>query len=433
MKPPVNSNYCATVVELKEFKDLPGCDRLKAAMIFGNQVIVSKDTQSGTVGLFFPLEVALSKEFLSFNNLYRKPEWGNVDPTAKGLFEESGRVRAVRLRGHKSEGFFVGLSSLEALGVSAYDPKIGLEFDEWEGIPICKKYVPKRNGRVPSAKGDKKRTTNKIDLIVADQFRFHPDTQQLRKNMDRIVPETIFSISRKIHGTSIVIGNLLIKRTLNWKEKIAAWLGIKVEQTEYGIVCSSRKVIKTVNSVSQSASHWYPSDIWGDVAKEVEHLLPEGYTIYGEIVGFTKDGTAIQKDYSYGCKPGEHKLAIYRVTLTNPYALVLELSWEQMREFCAKYGFEMVEEYFYGRADAWAYAQRKEGKPLLEMLSEVYLEKDCKESPGLPDEGVVVRIDHLRDCESYKLKSFRFLQGETISLDAGIVDLETQQSDEEVA
>lgn len=41
---PQNPNYCATVVELRSFVDLPNCDNVKAALIFGNSVIVGKDT-----------------------------------------------------------------------------------------------------------------------------------------------------------------------------------------------------------------------------------------------------------------------------------------------------------------------------------------------------------------------------------------------------
>lgn len=76
LKAPRNANYAATVVQLNSFVALDGCDRIKSALIFGNSVIVGKDSRAADLGLFFPVETALSDEFLCNNNLYRKPEWG---------------------------------------------------------------------------------------------------------------------------------------------------------------------------------------------------------------------------------------------------------------------------------------------------------------------------------------------------------------------
>ena len=44
---------------------------------------------------------------------------------------------------------------------------------------------------------------------------------------------------------------------------------------------------------------------------------------------------------------------------------------------------------------------------------------------------MVVRVDHLHECEAYKLKNFRFLERETKLLDKGELDLETSQSEGE--
>ena len=48
-------------------------------------------------------------------------------------------------------------------------------------------------------------------------------------------------------------------------------------------------------------------------------MIPEGITIYGEVIGYVPNSsTGIQtrggKVYDYGCKSGENKLMIYRVT-----------------------------------------------------------------------------------------------------------------------
>ena len=99
------------------------------------------------------------------------------------------------------------------------------------------------------------------------------------------------------------------------------------------------------------ASEENPSyDIWSQVQDEVKDRIPKGYTVYGEIVGWTAGGKMIQKGYHYGCSQGEHRLLVYRVTTTNADGKVSELAWKPMLEFCAKYGFEPVLELFYGRA-----------------------------------------------------------------------------------
>ena len=176
---PKNENYSAIVVEIKTLIPLEKCDNVQGAIIMGNQVIVSKSVKIGDVGLYFPLECALSKEYLSNNNLYRvhknKPNL-NVDTTAKGgYFEENGRIRCARFLGHKSEGLFMPLESLQCFGV--LELEINTCFDEINGFPICSKYVVKTN-RTPGQPGSKKsKSTKKYESkLVENQFRFHSDT-----------------------------------------------------------------------------------------------------------------------------------------------------------------------------------------------------------------------------------------------------------------
>lgn len=100
------------VVEIKTLIPLDNCDNVQGAIIFGNQIIVGNDTKIGDIGLYFPVETQLSSEFCSSNNLYRKAEL-NVDPEKKGYIEENRRIRCVKFRGNKSEGFFIPLNSLD--------------------------------------------------------------------------------------------------------------------------------------------------------------------------------------------------------------------------------------------------------------------------------------------------------------------------------
>lgn len=432
---PKNPNYAAQVVELKSFVDLPGCDFVKSAIIFGNSVIISKDAQVGDIGLFFPVEVKLADGFLAANNLFRKPEWGNVDPEQSGFFEQHGRVKAVKFRGHKSEGFFIPISSLSYTGVNVLELTPGLVFDTLNGHEICRKYVPyRREGNPAPVQG---RTAKLEDSIVDGQFRFHFDTENLRRNVFKIRPEDFIAISDKWHGTSVVIGKLLVKRELNWLERLLAKFGVAIQQTTYGLTYSSRRVIKAVNGVSKASQHYYSEDVWGQVAKEVEDKIPAGFTLYGEIVGYTADGKEIQKGYSYGCNPGQHRLLVYRVTMTNADGLVVELGTPQMLEFLAKYGIESLPQFYYGKAkDLYPAGDDVEfwqGDFLRYLESRYVNDGVCPHNGNkAPAEGIVLRIDRLSECENFKCKNFKFLAWESKELDAGTLDLETAQSEPEL-
>jgi hypothetical protein len=67
---PENSNYCATVVEIKNIIPLDNCDNVVQTSIFGLQAIVGKEVKVGDIGVFFPVETQLSEQFCAHNNLY---------------------------------------------------------------------------------------------------------------------------------------------------------------------------------------------------------------------------------------------------------------------------------------------------------------------------------------------------------------------------
>lgn len=179
-----NQNYCATVVQITEIIPAENSDSIACAIIMGNQVIVGKDVQIGDIGIFFPVETALSEQYLSANNLYRNKELNN-DKSKAGYFEENRRIRCVKFRGNKSEGLFMPLNSLYNLFTSGSDLhgkcdinlKIGESFNEIGSIPICEKYIPKgtKTAGTSNPKSDKK-TTKLKNLLIPNQFRFHEDT-----------------------------------------------------------------------------------------------------------------------------------------------------------------------------------------------------------------------------------------------------------------
>lgn len=414
-KQPRNKNYCAVVVSLDTFVELAGCDNVRGALIFGNQVIVSRESQKGAVGLFFPLESALSPEFLKNNNLYRDSQL-NADTRQKGYFEAHGRVRAVKFRGHKSEGFWVPLVALSYTGVVGL--AVGDEFDFIGDHEICRKYVPDTVLHAPVKRAQSKKSS------VPDNFRFHYDTENLRRNVHKFTDNTIISVSDKWHGTSAVIARLSVSKKLSLLERLAKFFGASVNKSESVLVWSSRRVVKGVGSTVVEGQHFYGSDVWGVVAKEVESKIPEGYTLYGEIVGYTPEGSPIQPGYFYGCKDKEHRFLVYRVTYTAPNGTIFELGWPQMLEFCEARGLEHVVPLYYGtvRTLCGQYPETD----FVSVIQKLFLyEGLCPYNDyKVPAEGVVIRIDHVSQSEAYKLKNYAFLQHETKMLDKGTGDME---------
>ncbi len=216
MKSVENKNYCANIVEIKNIINLDNCDNVCHANILSNLVIVSKDVKIGDIGIFFPIETKLSNDFLKNNNLYRKPEL-NIDNTKKGYFEENGRIRCVKFRGNASMGFFVPLTTLNYLKTKETFV-IGDEFDTIDGNKICEKYVI-INKNLPSTRKLGK-IYKKSSKVIENQFRFHLSTDNLYKNIHKLNPDDLISLSIKLHGSSFIVSNLLCKRKLNIIEKI---------------------------------------------------------------------------------------------------------------------------------------------------------------------------------------------------------------------
>lgn len=428
MNKPKNENYAAVVVEIKTLVTLENCDNVQAAIIMGNQVIVSKSIQIGDIGLYFPLECALSKEYLSNNNLYRKPEL-NIDPAQKGYFEENGRIRCVKFRGNKSEGLFMPISSINFINDTPREINIGNIFDELNNVPICSKYVVRKTRTpgmsVPKVKGRLARESKLID----NQFKFHQDTSMLFRNLHRVNPDNLISITYKLHGTSGISSYVLCKKKLNIIEKILLKLGVNIQTEVYDYIYSSRKVIKNPE-LNPNAQHYYKEDIWGIAHKELEAFLQKGMTFYYEIVGYLPNGACIQKDYDYGCDSNKHSIYIYRITQTNVDGKVTEYSAKQVQEFCKKNGLNAVPELYYGKAfDFSPYGEGDNvnwSEEFLNQIKQSYNEKKCYICHNnVPEEGCVIRIEGL-EFEAYKQKSTAFYERETKLLDKGESNIEDE-------
>lgn len=419
-----NPNYLAKIVVIEQLRKHENADSLMIATVDFQDVIVSDKTQIGKPYIYFPIESAINKEFLSMTNSFRDTTL-NRDPEAKGFFEKTGRVRAVKLRGLPSMGYLVPLSDMEAfVGASLYE-HVGEEFDTIGDTLIVKKYVIRLREPKEPRQGQKPR----ISRLVEGQVKLHVDTEQLRKNMFLINPFDKISISDKTHGTSFWVSNVIVKKKLNFFYKLLKKLGVKVQDTENDYVYGSRKVVKNEYETADKA-HFYDYDLWADIKDKFVGKLPAGFTVYGEALGYTKNGAMIQEGYDYGCVGDEMKIEVYRVTVTNNEGVTIDLSSEQIKGFCERIGFDTVTYHYIGEAcELYPDTSPSEHwhENFLKKLELDYTEKDChKCKNNVPAEGVVLRKESLFGFEAYKLKSFRFLEWETKMLDSGKSDLESE-------
>jgi hypothetical protein len=416
---PKNKNYCATVVALRDKSPLENCDNVVATHLFGLQAIVGKDVTEGDLGIVFPAETQLSEEFCRMNNLFRHNEQ-NDDKTKKGYLEDNRRVKAMKFRGHASNCLFLPLSSLEYLGLKPSDFKVGDEFDAVGDREICKKYVIREPGVFRGNHQAQPKRFNRVDTKFIPE---HFDTENYFRNAYLVDPETEIIVTQKLHGTSVRIANTIVQRQLTLRDRIAKWFGIAVQDSEYDYVFGSRKVIKDINSPYNN--NFYAEDIWTLEGRKFQGLLPEGFIVYAEIVGYLPSGGIIQADYDYGYMAGSCGLYIYRVAFVNPSGLVTDLSWNHVKEFCVSRGLKHVPELWRGKHKDFAVSEWMN----LRYTDMFPLKKDVLPvAEGLVDEGVCIRTENNIIPYILKAKSPEFLEHETKMLDKNAADVESSEA-----
>jgi hypothetical protein len=438
-------SYTATVCKIKSLRKHPTADRLQLATACGFQVIVGLDTVEGTLGLFLPSDGQLSEKFALANNLVR-----GVDAEGNktgGLFDANRRVRAQKLRGQISEGFWCELSYLKNVVplTAILKLKDGDEFTELDGIPICNKYVTRatryNTNQKPSGTAKPKNP----------RFKEHLDTAQFRKCVDMIPPGSLLYLTEKLHGTSARYGRVLCEQSLTRWEKFKKRLGFNVKRRfEYEFLSATRRVV--LNPASKSDGYYKTNNFRLDFMKDVWHLLNKGEVIYGEIVGYVEGETSIMprvytktlKDkaftkqygdsyiYKYGCMEGACKFFVYRITMVNEDGVVTELSWPQVKYRAASLGLQCVPDLWTvltildsgtGNFKGEVYSDGVEFQ-LQELMNRLI------EGPSTLDhshirEGVVVRVENGGPVQMMKEKSFTFRALEDHSKeDDSAVDIE---------
>lgn len=104
--------YCAYVTRIKNLRKHTNADRLMCGECFGNTVIVDLGTDPNQLGVYFPVDGKLGVEFAQKNDLLRRKD-ENGDPAGGYLDPEKRNIKALKLRGEKSDGLFLPISCLD--------------------------------------------------------------------------------------------------------------------------------------------------------------------------------------------------------------------------------------------------------------------------------------------------------------------------------
>jgi hypothetical protein len=428
---PKNANYAAQIVKVPVTVDLNGLDNLVGVPILGHQSLTQRDGVAvGDLKVAFTAETQLSEAFTSQNNLYRDSEL-NADKTEAGYLEKNRRIRAIKLRGHRSDALLMPLESLAFTGIDPATLREGDTFDTVNGHEICRKYeLPiKGNPNSPANKLEKafKRVTTK-------QFPEHISTDNYWRNKHLLADTREAIVTQKLHGTSIRVGRVPCLREKGRVEKfLNRWF--PTADHVYDAVFGSRKVIKDVNNPRQA--HYYATDIWTEYGRKIADLIPDGYIVYGELIGWTPDGGPIQKGYTYDQPKGSAELYVYRVATINAQGTLADLSWDGVKEFCTARGLKWAPEL----SRVPGVHPHPAGNSLdVEAMVNLYMDKRYAEmqthgpifveSPvplsdkKTVDEGICIRQDGVVPT-ILKAKAPAFLLHETKLLDAEEIDLES--------
>ena len=103
--------YCGYVVRVEHLRKHSNADRLMIATFFGNDTIVDNQVHIGDMGVYFPVDGQLSEHFCAVNNLVRRKD-ENGNQIGGYLDPDKRNIKAIKLRGEKSDGLYLPITCL---------------------------------------------------------------------------------------------------------------------------------------------------------------------------------------------------------------------------------------------------------------------------------------------------------------------------------
>jgi len=426
--------YNAYITKLKNVHKHPGADRLMCAECFGNGVIVGLDANETDLVLYFPSDGKLGIEYATKNNLLRKKDPVTGAEIGGYIDEVKRNVSCIRLRGERSDGLVMPISSLEGF-TKDLNFKEGDTITVLNGVTICEKYIPHSNVRTPSAPGSKKMGRKRTLGVLYPFFEEHRDTAQLAYSENEFKAGDTVYLTDKVNGTSAREAYTIKEsEKQNWFQKLFNLKGKTVKGWDF--VTGTRRVV---------LKSYEPNGYYGDNDFRLKYheffksRLQKGEEVFFEIVGWVRPGTTIMpicdnkktKDknfirqygetttFSYGCLPGENRVFVYRMTMTNEDGFVIEYPTEFVARRCEQMGVPFVPVF-----DKFIYSSWSD---MMKRVEEFYDGPDPID-PSHLREGVVARIDNRPIFAAYKHKNFNYKVLEGIAkLEASAPDIEEAQ------
>lgn len=466
--------YTGFVVKVEHLRKHSNADRLQVATFFGNDTIVSLDTKIGDIGIYFPVDGQLSERYCQVNDLVRRKD-ENGKQCGGYLDPEKRNIKALKLRGEKSDGLYMPITSLADF-CKISDLKVGDTIDTVNGELICQKYIPHSTTKYKN----KVVTAQRAKENICPTFYEHVDTAQLAYNLNAFKAGDTVQLTLKMHGTSARTGYLpLLHTKRTWFDKLFHRHG--KDYYEYGYVTGTRRVVL---KEGRKGGYYESDDFRHAMAAKFEGKLRKGEVVYYEIVGFQgPHGAPIMsqvanskvKDpeftkqygttttFSYNCEQ-EHsydwanapentahqlletgvylpccEVYVYRMTMVNEDGDVVEYSPAQIKERCEQMGVHTVMEFETFIIPDMIQLPDDVGSPQEVNAGEYVLRKVEQYFDG-PDpigkthvrEGVVARILNRTNFAVYKHKNFSFKVLEGIAKDeATAPDIEEAQEIED--
>ncbi len=274
------SSHIVEVCEITDVQPHPNADRLDIAQVKGWQCVTGRGQyRKGDIAIYIPIDSVLPE---SLETILFPPE--------SKVRLNNRRVKSIKLRGAISQGMLMDFKD-----ISAEEMPVGTDMSESLGITKWEPPAPKS----PSLRGNmtSPKQTNPY-------FHKYTDIENYKNYNGLFQPGEIVVVTEKIHGTNFRCGWVKSVPNTLWK-KVKKFFGYL---PEWEFVYGSRNV--QLQDRGKGAATYYSENVYAKTVDQynLKNLVEKGQVVYGEIYG---DG--IQKGYTYGCGPGETKLAVFDV------------------------------------------------------------------------------------------------------------------------
>lgn len=356
---------------IREVYPHPNAHSLDFVKVYDFNVIVIKGRyKPGDKVVYVPIDSVLSQWLAE-----------ELFPAGSKIKLNKNRIKQIKIRGEYSQGLIIDMELVESkignasveenvaelLGITKYEPPQA----QYQGSNLARKRdKPKENPYFHKYGG-------------IDNAKWYPDLFEEGEQV---------SITEKVHGSNIRFGLVPYVANNIWR-KLLKWL--KLTPSHEWVYGSNNVQLQQRSGYTG----FYGTDVYGAVLQkfDAKNKVKPGEIWYGELYG---DG--IQKNYTYGCKNGEHKLVVFDLK----YQTGDESKYEDVDAFqriAKERGFDVVPELYRGpfnkdavkeltKGDSVFCPQQKVregivikslrekecsiGRKMLKLISEKYLEAD---------------------------------------------------------